>query len=47
MSELGKPFPKKSDQKNFKTENQCQIAACKHKPLARNRNLVQTELGLE
>ena len=41
MSELRKPFPKKSDQKNFKkTENQCQNAACEKKPLARRRNFL-------
>ena len=38
MSELRKPFLKKSNKKNKKkTENQCQNAACEQKkPLARN-----------
>ena len=34
MNELGKPFPKKSDQKNFKkTENQGKNAACEQKTI--------------
>ena len=45
MSELRKPFKKKSDKKNKKkTENQYQNAACEQKkPLARNENLIQTK----
>ena len=45
MSELRKPFLKKSDQKiRRKTKNQCQNAACEQKKtLARNENLIQTK----
>ena len=42
MSELEKPFLKKSDKENKKTENQCQNAASENKkPLTRNINLGQ------
>ena len=43
MSELGKPFLTKSDQKT-KIENQCQNAAKENKkPLARNVSLILTK----
>ena len=46
MSELGKPFLKKSD--NKKKQNQCQKASKENKnPLARNVNLILTKKGLE
>ena len=45
MSELGKPFLKKSDKKKQKkAENQCQNAASENeKPQARNVNLILTK----
>ena len=42
MSELGKPFLKKSDTKfEKKTENQCQNAASELKTTREKRNLAQ------
>ena len=51
MSELRKPFLRKSHQKNLKkTENQCQNAACEgKKPLARkfNSNKIRPRMSCE
>ena len=50
MSELRKPFLKKSDEKIFKKKQRIKfnMQHVNKKPLARNGNLVQTEkLGLE
>ena len=43
MNGVGKPFRKKSNQKNWKnSKNQSEIAACEQKPLARRPIFVQT-----
>ena len=48
MSELGKPFLKKSDKKpETKTENQCQNAACEQKTTSEKRKFGSNKkLGL-
>ena len=46
MSELGKPFLKTNQIKNFfkkKTKNRCQMPHVNKTPLARNENLVHTK----
>ena len=48
MSQLGKPFLKKSHKKTFKTENQCQNAACEEKSTSKKRKFAShKKLGLE
>ena len=37
ISDLGKPFPKKTSNNFKKTENQCQNAVCEQKSLAGKR----------
>ena len=46
MSELGKTFPKKSDQKG-KTENQCQNATCEQKTTSEEKFGLNTKQGLQ
>ena len=50
LSDLGKPFQKKSDQKIKKTEKQCQNAAYEQKTTTtseKGKNWFKKKLGLE